>query len=251
MALRPWEGGTSIWFAAAARRRWPCPRSDCTTLLHIAVARLTPIDQWQCLSRVPSFSPPRLYWRLGTHIQHPRSWRLPVPTRPCAAPACSPERSNNASRHPPSSTFDVSTQDDARSAKNFSYLSWTESVACTPPCHAIPAHQMHQPGREACPTTVHPCQSPTFAVSKPLTVCLPCPYVRAACNPDLQVQKKESVVQRPPCSYCVPASGCGRGSTEIYLCAPRPEGFQPRTPFPSVPRRPVSSYLVPPVCLCL
>lgn len=138
----------------------------------ISVARLTLIDQWQCLSRVPSFSPPRLYWRLGTHIEHPRRWRLPVPTRPCAAPACIPERSNYTSRHPPSSIFDVSTQDDARSAKNFSYLFMARVFWLYTP---VPRH--------TCTSDAPTWQTglPSYRVSRIhvlsarlLTVCLPC-----------------------------------------------------------------------------
>jgi len=58
----------------------------------------------------------------GTHIDHPRRWRTRSSRRPCAAPACSPERSNDTSRHPPSINFDVSTQHIARSPRHLSYL---------------------------------------------------------------------------------------------------------------------------------
>lgn len=238
MALRPWEGGTSIWFARCSSASMALP----TVGLHYA-----PASQWRgslqlingsCLSRVPSFSPPRLYWRVGTHIQHPRRWRHPVPTRPCAAPACSPERSNYTSRHPPWPVFDVSTQDDARSAKNLSYLFLAR--VCWP-YTPVPRHTCTSdaPGRQACPAIV----SVAYMCCQqgPLTVCLPCPYVRAAFRA-CKCRRRKVWSRGRHLLTVHPRVGVGEeGSTEIYFCAPRPEGFPPED---ALPFRPTSPRLV-------
>lgn len=137
----------------------PAHGADCTTLLQSAVASLAPIDQWHCLSCVPSFSPPRLYWRLGcqarTSIVHlvgehavPRD---PVRLRPAVrrdltAPVVTLPRSISTSVH----SISLDPLDTLRT------FFWLESMGSAPP---VPRQSCTSdaPTRQTdrlCPTTV-------------------------------------------------------------------------------------------------
>lgn len=99
--------------------------------------------------------------------------------------------------------------------------------------------------RQSCPAPVsvaYMCPS-----ARPLTVCPPCQYVGCALG-SASAEEENWCPEAALFLLYTHMCGCRRGSAQIYLCGPRP-GSCPRTPFPFVPLRLVSSCLVTAICL--
>lgn len=131
---------------------------------HGRIALPSCITQWRgslqlingsCLSRVLA-SPHRNV--LASRHAHRTSalWETnPVPTRPLRLrPAVRRDLTTPVVTLPDPFPTSVHKITFDRLSTSRTFFSWFESVGCTPPCHAIHAHQMHPTRQTACPATV-------------------------------------------------------------------------------------------------